>query len=298
MAQKHDFIGEFLLSNHSPLVSVIVVNYNCRNVIVQCIASLMRQSYPNIEIILVDNASSDGSVELTEKLFPIVKSILSDVNLGYAGGCNLGIDASEGQFILLLNPDCEAESHCVEDLVKVFSLDENTAIVGGAVRKKTARASYFVGSRFLPSAHFPLMTYDLAYKGQSPIFVDIVSGACLMIKRQFLSSLGKLDERFFLYYEDAEFCARAIRKGRRIILTPRSVVSHTEGFATDKLGARKEYISKQSNFIFFIRTLPLPLAFFACTISSFIGSLGSKHPKERFQALLDILKKVSQLRQY
>jgi GT2 family glycosyltransferase len=107
-----------------PLVSVVVLNWNGSQVVDQCLRSLHQQTYRNLEIILVDNASTDGSMEGVRDRFPDVKLIVNERNLGFAGGNNVGIRASSGRYIMVLNNDTRLDSKCVEELKRGIEKDE------------------------------------------------------------------------------------------------------------------------------------------------------------------------------
>ncbi|MBU4076011.1 MAG: glycosyltransferase family 2 protein [Euryarchaeota archaeon] len=116
------------MNNPSPLVSVIIVNYNGKQYLKNCLSSLSAQSYPAIEVIFVDNASSDGSVEYVRKEFPSVRIIESKKNLGFAKGNNLGIREARGELIATLNNDTEVSSRWLEELVSAMNSDKKVGM--------------------------------------------------------------------------------------------------------------------------------------------------------------------------
>jgi len=117
--------------NNSPLVSIIIVNYNGKKYLEECINSLFNQTYENLEIILVDNKSSDDSVSFVRSKFGKILVIENDTNVGFAAGCNTGINASKGSLISLFNQDAIADKEWLSTLVSVIQSDEDIAAVAG-----------------------------------------------------------------------------------------------------------------------------------------------------------------------
>ena len=207
-------------------VSIIIVNWNSGNFLKGCIESLQTQSYRDFEIVLVDNASTDGSTEFVEKNFPEVRIIRSEKNLGFAGGNNLGILNSKSELVCLFNPDAIAEKNWLSTLVSVLQSSEK---IGGAAGKL-----YYLDDRFGKNAIFctwskigPLSGNPSNFYNNEPVSkVDYFTGAAMLVKRKMIQKIGLLDTEYFLYFEETDLCARMIRAGYDLIYVPTAIAWH------------------------------------------------------------------------
>jgi hypothetical protein len=208
-------------------LSIIIVNYNTKELTGNCIKSVIKNTQ-NVyyEIILVDNASKDGSCKYLKELFPSVQIITNSDNLGFAKANNAGIRVAKGKFILLLNSDTVFIENCLPQLLAFLNDTPTAGVVGCKVLNadKTLQGSVY---------HFPSVLSELMFftKGIIKDFwepvtyfykmrywdhkqirqVDCVSGCFFMIKKEVLEEIGLLDEEFVMYYEDSEFCLRMRR---------------------------------------------------------------------------------------
>lgn len=229
---------------HQPHLSVIVVNYNGLRFIDGCISTIAHalREIPH-EIIIVDNGSSDGSAEYIRGQFPHARLFVSEVNLGFTGGNNLGVQHARAEHVLLLNNDTE----CQADLTPLIDCMNETrvGVAGCALSYADGRIQHSVGYEHTPcrvvlswlgSAQFGgwkplkrlLETEDAYYKTEHRS-IDWVSGACLLTRTDLWRRLGGLDERFFMYCEDVDYCRRVRAQGLDVIYTPRTRVLHYEG---------------------------------------------------------------------
>lgn len=221
------------------LVSVIIVNWNGKEFIERCIDSLIKVSYPKIEIIFVDNCSTDGSLELVEDKYPRIRIIRNKENLGYAGGHEVGFKQAKGEAVLLLNTDTIVERNLITSLVKVLFSDKTI----GAVQPKIVmypqdKIIDSVGTFFLMSGdlyHYGReKNADLAkYNEQMEIFS--AKGVCLLFRKEVLDKTGFFDKDYFAYFEETDLCMRVWMSGYKIIYTPSSTVSHLGGASSKKL---------------------------------------------------------------
>lgn len=229
-----------------PEVSVIIVSYNTREMTLACLNSVFEQSsMTNIEVIVVDNASSDGSANAILKSFGNVNLIKSAENLGFAKANNLAIRKAHGKYILLLNPDTVILDNAIERLLKFAKENPDAGIWGGR--------TVFADGRLNPASSWGFMTVSSLFfqaVGLSAIFrftnffnpeayggwkrdsvrrVDIVTGCFLLITKKLWDSLNGLDETFFMYAEEADLCYRAKALGARPLATPYATIIHYGG---------------------------------------------------------------------
>lgn len=217
----------------SPNVAILIVNWNRRADLLECLASLSRLTYPHYRIVVVDNGSVDGSAEAVEKQFPDVTIIRSETNLRFAGGNNLGLRSILQQgddFSLLLNNDTTVEPDFLNPLVKTAQSDERIGLIGPKILYYGRRdVIWFAGGVIKPAwgyvRHFGLRRIDDG-RFDHRREVSFLTGCCLLIRRKVLESIGLFDEDFFLYSEDADYCLRAMKAGFKLLYEPRSRVYH------------------------------------------------------------------------
>jgi len=248
----------------TPLVSVIVLNYNGENYLKNCFESLGSQTYENYEVIMVDNASEDDSIEYVKGNFPWVKVIRNEKNLGFAAGNNWGIREARGDIIALLNNDTIADSEWLEESVRTFEQSENIGITQGKIYSYDEPSKHVSYSyKFFPSYKMPWVTVSNVKNESSAKEVDVVSGAAMVFKREILDKIGFLDEGYFFYFEDLDFCLRAKKAGYGIVYNPRAVILHKGNGTPDR---RRTELVFRSMFYFIVKHLPLwqiiPFIFF------------------------------------
>jgi hypothetical protein len=233
----------------SPLVSVITVNYRQAEVTCDLLRSLRALSYPNLEVIVVDNGMLENNSHLFGKHFPGVQVICSRENLGFAGGNNLGIRQATGDFILLVNNDTVVEDGMIERLLERF---EHPGV--GVVSPKI---KYFHSPAVIQYAGFtkvnPLTGRNRAIgKGETDAGqhdeakeVAYAHGAAMMLRRQVVERVGMMPEEFFLYYEELDWCERIRRAGYAIWYEPAATILHKESVSTGRNSPMKtEYLTR------------------------------------------------------
>tara|TARA_B100000029_G_scaffold490296_1_gene549171 strand:- start:821 stop:1861 length:1041 start_codon:yes stop_codon:yes gene_type:complete len=219
--------------NERPLVSIIVLNYNAGKLLLDCVTSLKKSTYENIEILIVDNISSDESHTKCKKEFPDIKLIQNKENLGYCGGNNVGIKHANGEFIVILNPDTIVEENWLEELLnaydeygeglyqpKIISLNEPGVI------QSTGNMIHVFGFGFARDKGKKIIE-----KKESIEKVGYASGTCLFTSRKVLEKVGLLDEFLFLYHDDLDFGWRAAQIGINSYYVPRSKIFHAESYS-------------------------------------------------------------------
>jgi GT2 family glycosyltransferase len=228
-----------------PDVSVIVVSYNTRDLLRRCLASVARGAARlSVEIIVIDNASADGSAAMVTREFPSVSLIASAVNLGFAAANNLGFARARGRHLLLLNPDAVPAPGALARSVQLMDADPRIGVGGG--RLVGADGSAQPSARTFPglltevftftglSARYPRSRLfgrlDRTWADPSrPADVDWVPGAYAIIRRSALDAVGGFDERFFLYYEEVDLCRRMKAAGFAVRYWPDVVIMHHGG---------------------------------------------------------------------
>lgn len=211
-----------------PLVSIVILNYNGGQDVIECLQSVSRIDYPAYEVILVDNGSTDGSLQCIKKECPSIKIVENARNLGYADGNNTGIRESEASYILLLNDDTIIGKGILKDLIDAIEGEKNIGIAGPAVMY------YDIPDRIWSAgAKIGLFGYashlGKGHKMESctlPVTVPYICGCAIMIKREVINKIGLLDAEYFAYYEDADYCFRARKAGYRCLYVPSPTVWH------------------------------------------------------------------------
>ena len=240
-------------------VSIIIVSFNGREHLGRCLLSL-HDAPPSRshEIIVVDNSSTDGSADVVRR-WPGVRLIENDTNLGFAAANNVGIRASAGEYLLLLNSDTIVPAGAVDTLAAALDRDPTVAIVGPRLVNTEGRAELSVGRMVGPWNEFrqkylmPDRAEQLARQEQFP---DWVSGACLLVRRGDAEAVGGLDERFFMYLEDVDFCAAIRARGRRVLFTPGVEVTHLRGGSRTSAEAATARAYRRSQLAFYRKHHP------------------------------------------
>jgi hypothetical protein len=244
-----------------PRASLVIVNWNAGAALRGCLASVFSgEGADQDQVILVDNASTDGSQQGLTATYPALELIQNARNVGFARAVNQGLRAARAPFAVLLNPDVVLEPSAVSRLVEFMTthpeagaagprlLDRDGAIQGSARRDPSAWTALFGRSapltRLFPNnpvsqRELPALSADVAV----PIEVDWVSGACLIARRTAWEETGLLDERFFLFWEDADWCRRFRQAGWRVYYVPTAGGTHFVGVsrARRRLGSIRDF---------------------------------------------------------
>jgi GT2 family glycosyltransferase len=232
----------------NPDVSILVVTYRCRDAARGCLASLRETVAVPHEVVVLDNASQDGTVEMVREEFPDARLIASEENLGFAVGCNRAAEEARGKYVLLLNPDTVvhegavgalldfARAHPEHGLVGGRTLDPDGSVNPGSCWGAPSLWSLFCFATLLSSAFKRTRLFDPeslgAWQRDTVREVDIVTGCLLLAPRTLWQELGGFDARFFMYGEDADLSLRAAQLGYRPAITPDAVVTHEIGVSS------------------------------------------------------------------
>lgn len=224
-------------------LSICSVTYRAKDLLRTCLQSVYENTRTiRFEIIVVDNNSHDGTVEMVREIFPNVQLIVNDYNAGFTRPNNQALKVSRGRYALLLNNDTFVLPHALERVVQFMDAHPEAGICtpkvlnrDGTLQKQCRRSfatpwdliCYFFGlSALFPKS--PLFArYLVTYKDEnSPHVVDAVSGSCMLIRRQVMDDIGLLDERFFAYQEDTDYCFRAKKAGWQTFYYPEAQIIH------------------------------------------------------------------------
>ncbi len=256
----------------TPSVSVIIVNYNTGKLLLASVKSVL-STHPTANCVVVDNASTDDSVALLEKRFKKhrdrLKIVRREANTGFAAACNIGIGYCDADYILFLNPDCILYENTIQRLSAHLATHPNVAIAGPMILNADGTEQngcrrdipspfqvsciLFGIHRLMPNhprfRHFNLSTMPLP---QSPISVQAVSGACMMVPRRHLETLGGFDTKFFLHFEDLDLCYRTHLSHKIIAFIPDATATHIKGVSSQSLPVKVAW-HKHYSFIKFMK---------------------------------------------
>jgi len=244
------------MSRAAPDVSVVIVSFNGREWLKRCLLSLA-SVHCSTEIIVVDNGSTDGSRELVTSEFPRVKLLANGNNRGFAAACNQGMRVATGRYHLLLNPDVEVPAGSVEALVEF--LDSVPSAGAAACRLEYPGGAVWTSARSWPSVWVVLLEslFVASLWPANPISrryylsdwdhldrrpVDWVAGACMLVRREVVREVGLLDEGFFLYCEDVDWCRRMHERGWMVWYLGDVRMVHLGGHSTKGAGANSEAV--------------------------------------------------------
>ncbi len=230
-----------------PPVSVVIVNYNAGSLLVNCVQATFQQAQ---QIIVIDNASTDSSITELTTHFPAEDHLCvkrMNQNLGFAAGCNIGLNIATSPYILFLNPDCILGSDTLKRLVNVMETDPLIGMVGGRLTNSDG-TEQGGGRRAIPTPwrsfvrafglyrlekYWPRLFFDFHLHQQplpnTPIEVEAISGALMLVRREAIKYVDTWDEQYFLHCEDLDWCMRFRQKGWKILFVPDAPVLHHKG---------------------------------------------------------------------
>jgi len=250
-------------------LSIVILCWNDLRVIRDCLRSIFEGTHGiDFEVIVSDNGSTDGSIEFIHQNYPRVRVLENGANLGFAKGNNVGIRASSGEYVLILNPDTIIHDGALDTLV-AFA-DRHPRAGGFGCRVVNPDGSYQVSARLFPtvwryrvnafylkvfrgvSAVFADAEY-VRWKGDSEREVDWQSGCCVMFRRELLEQLGGFDAQFFYHFEEVDLCRRVWNTGTPILFTPDAVITHLGGQSVSRFPIRFEIEKHRSRYRYFYK---------------------------------------------
>jgi GT2 family glycosyltransferase len=240
-----------------PLISVLVVNHNVRELLLDTLNALENEVWPNLEVIVADNASADGSAAAVRCEFPSVRLLSLTENVGYGRANNVAFEQAKGDLVLLLNPDVTVTPGCLQHLVRFLENHPDAGAVGPrlvrqdgspdlAARRSfpTPAASFYrvtALSRLFPGSarfnRYNLGALDPAREHE----MDAGTGACLLIRREAIDRVGLFDPDFFMYGEDLDLCYRIRAAGWKVWYVPSAMAVHVKGTSTRQVPMRMQY---------------------------------------------------------
>jgi len=242
----------------SPLISIITVNYNQAMVTCELLESLKKLTYKRIEVIVVDNASKEDPTKMVKATYPNARVVLSNKNLGFAGGNNLGILASSGDFLFFVNNDTELTEDMLECMIDRFSSDADIGVVSPKIRYfyqpdviqyagYTAINQYTARNETIGNLQKDYGQFDKASE------THYAHGAAMMVKKTVVDKVGMMPEQFFLYYEELDWCEQIKRAGYKIYFEPKALIYHKESMSVGKMSTLKTYYMARNRVLFMRR---------------------------------------------
>ncbi len=222
-------------------LSVIIVSYNSGDFIEKCIKSVLKNLPENSEIIVLDNASNDETVDILKKFGKKIKLIISNKNLGFGMGSNLASKKASGEYLFLLNPDTEIIKPIFDELINFYEKTPDAGIVAPKLVMQDEKIQPSV--KKLPTVWGAFKEYILGEKyaygeyapeNSEPVEVEMAYGAAWLVKKDLFNKLNGFDEKFFLYYEDADFCKRIRKWGKKVYYYPKVSIKHLVGGTKSK----------------------------------------------------------------
>ncbi len=273
-------------------LSITICSWNTVDDLHACLQSLRDcQSEANFEVIVVDNASHDGSPDMVEAEFPEFRLLRQSVNLGFTGGHNLALKHATGKIVALLNSDTVVHKGAIQTVVEFLNAHAEVGIVGpkllnpdGSLQFSCRRfpnpvaaafRNTFLG-RLFPNNRFTREYLMTDWSHNQPREVDWVSGAALFIQRECLDTIGPLDDTLFMFCEDVDWCKRAWNAGLKVMYVPEAVITHAIGRSTDQVANKMIVRFHRSMFRYYkkhdvreapILARPFMLAFAALALS-------------------------------
>ena len=234
-----------------PRVSVLVVSYNAREHVLACLASLAAHVPIPHEVVVVDNASADGTVAALRERFPAAAVVANEANVGFSRANNQALRNARAPYVLVLNGDAQVRPGCVEALAAVLDARADVGIVGPRTRFPDGRIQVSFGPRPSPLGEWRQRRLVHGVRDGRPEWISRaealaarehepawVSGSCFLARREALEAVGGFDEGFFLYQEDVDLCLRVRAAGWRIVYTPRAEVVHHLGASMAQAASR------------------------------------------------------------
>lgn len=294
-------------------LSIIIVNWNAKEYLLACVESICDTGVKGWETIVVDNHSMDGSEKEAKKTFPFIHLIQNRENLGFAKAVNQGLQKASGRYVLLLNPDTRVKNGAIQQLASFMEGCSDAGIAGAQLLNSD-------GSKQNSIANFPSLATELLNKSllrwlfpkrfpgkernySKPVEVDSVIGACMMVRRRALDRVGILDEDYFLFLEETDWCYRMKKAGWKVHHVPAAEIYHFQGKSAEieKKKARVEYFRSRYRFFkknrgtwqWFILLIGLLIKLMAEFVLTGIGNLftffGVRKWKQRFSVYAYLL---------
>ncbi|MCS6989900.1 MAG: glycosyltransferase family 2 protein [Chloroherpetonaceae bacterium] len=291
-----------------PKVDIIIPHHNGTDILLGCLSTLSKTTYPNFLVTIVDNGTTDESLALAQARFPSIQILRAGRNLGYAGGCNFGFERTSGKYVVFLNNDTEQEPNWLSELVALAETDEEIAslqpkLLSIQARNRGEKVFDYAGAAggMMDKLGYPyclgrvldeVETDCGQYDKSAPIFWT--SGAAMFARRSALEKVGTFDEDFFAHMEEIDLCWRLWKAGFWLRSAPKSIVYHYGGATLSQANPRKAYLNHRNNVMMLTKNADawrlywlLPLRF-GLELAAILFYLKSKRP-DVAKAALDAL---------
>ena len=263
------------MAPHIPLVSIVTLNWNGLQVTSDLLRSISQlNTYPNIEVIVVDNASKEDPTTPLKEIYPEAIILRTEKNLGFSGGNNVGIRAAKGDFLFLINNDTEFTPGLIEGLLEVFEKNPDAGVV-------SPKFHYFYSKGTIEYAGYESVNIFTGRNGMVGCrekdegqynemrVTNYAHGGAMMVPEKVVKEVGLLHEPFFLYYEEFDWCNQIKKKGYKIYYQPKSLIYHKESMTTGKSSPLKTFYITRNRILFMRRNVPFPglfvfLLYFTC----------------------------------
>ncbi len=254
-----------MIDQGSPLISVVVLNWNGLQVLDNCLKSLYAQTYRPLEMIVVDNASTDGSVEFLKEKYQDINLIVNEKNMGFGAGNNIGIRASQGKYIMILNNDTRVDPKCVEELKRSIEKDKSYGACASKILLENKPdiidgVGIVVCPDGLSFGRGRLEKRD-QYDKEEEIF--FASDCACLYRRQMLEDIGLYDEDFFAYADETDMGWRAQLAGWKCIYSPKAIVYHLHSISSGgRVSSFKAFLVERNRIWVALKNFPLSLIIF------------------------------------
>ena len=256
-------------------LSIIIVSWNVVDLLVNCLDSLLcspistdnsQTNLPTVEIIVVDSHSSDQTVPLLRERYPQVKLLAQQENVGFTSGNNIGLTEAKGRYLLLLNPDTKVRESAIPNMIQYLDQNPDVGIVGphtlnedGSTQSTRRRfPTFWIGlfestwlQRFAPKSLLDRYYVTEDAPPDATLDVDWVQGSAMMIRREIYEQIGGLDEGYFMYSEELDWCKRAKQVGWRVVFLGDAQIIHFGGKSSEQVPARSHILFQKSKLRYF-----------------------------------------------
>jgi GT2 family glycosyltransferase len=267
----------------TPKVAVVILNWNGLQHLQQFMPSVVASAYANLDVVVGDNASTDGSVAFLQGMYPSVRIVENDQNYGFTGGYNRILSQVDADYYVLLNTDVEVTPGWIEPVIAMMEGDERIAAAGPKLKSYHQKTHFeyagaaggfmdYFGYLFCRGRIFDVLEEDKGqYDTQSEVFW--VSGAALFIRKELWDAAGGLDETFFAHMEEIDLCWRLKNMGYKIMYSPASTVYHVGGGTLNAESPFKTYLNFRNNLLMLKNNLPFWRAFWVIGIRFWLDLL-------------------------